>query len=186
MILKMADKLTNYICDKENIQSEKEIYRQGIALYISETLSFGSILLLSFCTGHIFYAIIYVLLFSKMRETFGGFHCQSFKTCIITYIGIYGLFEILMHIMVPECFQIFCMTLAVVIIWKLAPVEHVSKKLNSETKEEFQKKAKQLITALTICFYVSNFEYGNIAYTIWYCVCANAILMVLGKMRWYY
>ena len=81
VILKLADMIVNYLYDRNIIEDDIEIYRHGIALYISESISFSSIIVISLFTRHTLYTIGYILLFSKMRETFGGFHCKSFLSC---------------------------------------------------------------------------------------------------------
>lgn len=142
MILECADRIVEYLYNEEIIKEDKEIYRHGIALYISECISFSIIGIISVLTGHTPYTIGYILLFSKMRETFGGFHCNSFLTCNLTYVAIYILFEILLLIMVPQYIQIISTIICGLIIWKLAPVDHVKKMLSVEMKDLFKKKVQ--------------------------------------------
>lgn len=179
MIMLLADKVTDYLFRKEIIIEDFEIYRHGIALYISECLNFGSLLLISLCTGHTFYTVVYFFLFTKMRVTFGGFHCKSFFNCYITYIGIYLLFEMQLHIMIPLFIQVISF-IPCMMIWKLAPVEHVKKKLTYEIRNTACKKAK-MMTVFVIIIFLMMTHWRNLSITIWYCVCANTVLMILGK-----
>ena len=47
VILKLADMIVNYLYDRNIIEDDIEIYRHGIALYISESISFSSIIVIS-------------------------------------------------------------------------------------------------------------------------------------------
>lgn len=182
VILKLADMIANYLYDKNIIKDDVEIYRHGIALYISESISFSSIIVISLFTRHTLYTIGYILLFSKMRETFGGFHCKSFLTCNLTYITIYILFELLLIIMVPQYIQIISSIVCTAIIWKLAPVDHANKLLSETMKNRFSKESKGLIVITLICFYLISFINKNMSLMIWYCILTNAILLITGKL----
>ncbi|RGC47128.1 accessory gene regulator B family protein [Absiella sp. AM29-15] len=182
VILKLADMIAKYLYSKNIIEDDVEIYRHGIALYISECISFSSIIVISLFTRHTLYTIGYILLFSKMRETFGGFHCKSFLTCNLTYITIYILFELLLIIMVPQYIQIICSIVCTAIIWKLAPVDHANKILSETMKNGFSKEAKGLIVITLICFYLISFINKNMSLMIWYCILTNTILLITGKL----
>ena len=183
MILRIADKLTESMFRNDIISDDKEIYKFGIALCLSSGISFATVLLISLLTNHLFYAMIYLFIFTRLRTIMGGYHCKTYFTCNVAYISIYLIFEFLIGLE-WEFQNIFLMELfSSVLIWCYAPSEHKNKPLSNDEYRQFRLKSRIMVIMMVIGSFLISKINLLICFEFVYILSVNAILVLIGERR---
>ena len=84
------DTLINYLTENSYIdKNEQNFIRYGIEVFILNSISVISILMISFLTKNIIIGISFIINFVIVRTHLGGFHCQKPLNCIVIFPIIY-------------------------------------------------------------------------------------------------
>lgn len=181
MVLALAEKITDYLEEKEIITEDKEIYKLGFALNISTGFSFLVVFLIGVYCGNWINSILYIMTFALLRTRVGGYHCKSYFTCDASYISIFVLYEWLSTLTISLEWYVLIAVGTMAMLWVFAPIGHINKPLD-EYQLRYGKRNSRIVigilASLLAILYVVN---GGLAKTLCFVIVVNGILFLLGK-----
>lgn len=84
MVEFLAEYLTDILILNGIISVDKrDFYMYGLELFSIKTSFYLTILVLSLITGTLPISILYILLFTMLRQYTGGYHSKSFTLCFL-------------------------------------------------------------------------------------------------------
>lgn len=89
MINSISNKIVDCLNKRNILEEDISIYLYGTRLLLSYLLGTSLLLFIGIIINKIVEAIIYEVFMSTSRQILGGYHCKSYKTCIISYNCIY-------------------------------------------------------------------------------------------------
>lgn len=152
MLHSLASNIANRMFD-ENDKYPMDIYIYGIELVISSIISTSLIMITGLLTHTFIESLIYLLVFSLIRNYTGGYHCMSYLRCnivsVLSYIIVFLSLHFFSNIFANPfvMFSGYALTMLMALIF--APVKHENKEL---TKSE-EKKYKLLSLVMITLFY---------------------------------
>lgn len=165
MIIKLASYLTDYLEKNKIIQSRKEIYTIGFSLMLNTFLSYSVVILLSLKNNLLIESFLFISSFGFLREYIGGYHANSYFTCFIQYIFLF--FTAILFLQIPIYFLIVLTILSLLILTKIAPIEHPNNPFDSLKEERFKRMwKKRMLLCIIISFplFYIKVNYGKIIY----------------------
>lgn len=177
MIQSMSNKILNFFITRGAITEEYEIYRYGIEVILSNSIGMIVILLTSLYFNIIDQGIIFIIIFAELRSKTGGYHCNTYLWCNITYICTFMIYlGVMQYLTYSLCLAL--MGVCFIITLCLAPVDHYNKELNNEEKKKFK---KQSIICFVL-FTVISILIKRYTYIITYALVSASTLLVVGKV----
>lgn len=177
MIQSISNKILNFFITKGAITEEYEIYRYGIEVIVSNSIGMIVILLTSLYFNIVDQGIIFIIVFAELRSKTGGFHCDTYLWCNITYISTYLIYlGVMQYLNYSLCLTL--MGVCFLITLYLAPVDHYNKELNNEEKKKFR---KQSIVCFVL-FTIISILIKRYTYIITYALVSSSILLIVGKV----
>ena len=166
MIQEISRKIVDYLEIHNYLKEEREIYEYGCRSVISSMIGTILILIIGFMTNHPIEAILYEVVISSSRSILGGYHCKSYRSCIITYVNIFAGGLIISHyIKVSWVILLFIEMIGLLITVFLCPVENVNMRLSDVKKTIFNKYSIMyvfiLINIINVMF-IFDYKYVNI------------------------
>ncbi|MGO5051066.1 accessory gene regulator B family protein [Lachnospiraceae bacterium LCP25S3_G4] len=157
MITRIAEGIANFFAHKHLIpEDEKEIIRYGVEISISTIWGYVLLLTTGLLIGRFVDSCIFAILFMWLRLYAGGYHANSYHACsfamVISMLCALGTAELL------RVWNNFIMLLLLglccnSIIFIIAPIENVHKKLSSKQKKKFH----FISVAIGILYYMVAF-----------------------------
>lgn len=160
MINEVSKKLTNKFVDSEIIDSEdNDIYVYGLQLFLATILKGTGIFVVAFILGYAIETTIFIIFFSILRISAGGYHSKSYLNCFS--ITIFFIFISISIAKLTTLYDISFFTPITVIIsaalvYKFAPIDTPNKQLNSNEYNIYRRRSIRTIicqSLLIIMFY---------------------------------
>ena len=110
------EQLSLYLAQKLNARKNTDknltdVYRYGLEILLSSTLTSLSIIILSLFLNSFGYALLYFLITIPLRMAAGGYHANTHKKCFLlsncTYIILSLVHSLLLHCKLPSCIWFF-------------------------------------------------------------------------------
>jgi accessory gene regulator B len=153
MLQRYSEQLTEFLMIKGIIQSEnREIYEYGFVALLSTVINIIIVLTIGITAGIFLETIIFMFMFGILRVYCGGYHAESHITCVLVFIGIYGLAMTVVKFLPEEACGIFSVLAGVisfVFILFLAPIEHKNKPFIGDEYSKFRT-ISRIIAALEL------------------------------------
>lgn len=93
---KIATFLANKMLDEKMIsQEDKDWFIYSLQVVIEKIIGYVSILLLAMMFNCFFQTVLFLLVFSGVRQYSGGFHLKHFWSCYLLSIGLYVIFVLI-------------------------------------------------------------------------------------------
>lgn len=181
MVWELAEKLTDYLEEKEIITEDKEVYTYGFALNISTAFSFGVVMLIGLMRNNLLGSVLYIISFACLRTRVGGYHCKSYLTCDLSYISIYIVYESLRLLDLSQYLYGGLAMIAVTMLWVLAPIGHANKPLDEYQLLYGKRNSRITLAVLTILMLALWLVSGGLAQTLCFAIMINGILFIIGK-----
>ncbi len=137
MINFISNNIINYFIEKKLITEEYEIYRFGLSIIVSYSVSAGVILIFGFISKHLLEAFTYLFFFDKLREYGGGYHANSYLKCNITFIIIYLANNCLVKLF-SFSFSMILALICISFLINYLPVEHPNKPISLDKRKTHQ------------------------------------------------
>lgn len=152
MITKLAESITAFLIRRSYAGiREKDIVCYGMEVIISTIVGWTMILIVGAVCGNVLYSFVFGVVFLTLRSFTGGYHADTYLKCNMTLVTIF-LASLLMEKILAYYCRWYIMEAAflldIVVIWKLAPVEHPYKPLGKEQKRRSKKISIVLCTLL--------------------------------------
>lgn len=144
-------KIVNLMLEKEKLKAEKSVYEFGLKVLINESFTFLLTILISIILKQVEFSIIYIFLFSYLREYSGGYHASTYWKCRICYIAMFML-NIISLSFIELKYPIITAFACNFVLWKIAPVDCASKRIVSAEKNYYRNKLlkRQKITMIFV------------------------------------
>lgn len=182
MIDYLSDSISGFFV-RHNIISddERSIYKYGAEITISTLIGIVLILTSGIILKNILDSIIFLLCFIFIRIYSGGYHCDTYLKCNITFIGVY-LLRLLIKIIVPLAFEPFfslvLMIISMTIIFIFSPLENINKPLVTVEVKKYRKISILLSSCWCVLSVIAYFINLHISRSIVLTMFSIAILMI--------
>lgn len=190
MVERLAQIITYKFIEKSVIREEnRDVYICGCGILVSEFISTCILFIIGICMGIFFETILYLLVFTCIRINAGGYHAGSYNRCISIFsICAFILFVLVEWIIRMKMFHylILAMIFADIIIFALAPVEDLNKRLSYQENIKFRKSSIIIcstITVISIIIYNVLPHWRGVASYAMIAVCENAMLLIAGNFK---
>lgn len=134
---------------------EKDFYAYCINGFIEYSLNILTTILIGIATGMILETLLYLVLIIPLRRFAGGFHAKTAVTCyvlsMIMFVGTIFSADLLSKSQLFVNYSPFLFIPTLALIYILAPVETVNKKIN---KQESILQKRIVLAALIICTFL--------------------------------
>ncbi|WP_314062562.1 accessory gene regulator B family protein [uncultured Vagococcus sp.] len=159
MISKLSNKIvTNWtkgsVIKKEHVSA----YHYGCELFISDMISNIIVLSAAAMMGKVIEMLLFLVVFTYIRVACGGYHATSYKNCILIFTSsTIAFFLGINWLMAEDLHQLLIVFagISVLIIFILAPVDHVNKPLTEEEKVAFRQKTIKRLFLIVLALGVS-------------------------------
>lgn len=152
MLHSLASAIANRMFDEQD-KYPIEIYIYGIELIISSIISTALIIIVGLVTHTIIESLLYLLVFSLIRNYTGGYHCMSYLRCnivsVLSYVMVFLSIYFFSNFFANPFVMFSGYALSIIMAIIFAPVKHENKEL---TKDE-EKKYKLLSLLMITLFY---------------------------------
>lgn len=149
---RLSEKLTVYIINAGAVSEELyAVYQYGFQIGLEMLCCFVFCLGIAICLHMIPEFIVFTGVFVLLRTYAGGVHLNSFGACFICSVAVQT-----MALLVNNRYQLsirnaWIIILAMsVLIWRLAPVDSISRELDSEEKAHCRKVTMKIVVGMLI------------------------------------
>lgn len=166
-------------------EKDKAIYHYSVEVLIEKLIGMSLILLLSIWFGLVGQTILFLIYFSAVRKHAGGFHANTFRTCLIGTVGIYVLYAKVLypfltkHMNINMALTVIALMLSLVIGAVNHPNMEWSKKEHDDSKYITRVTAFIEFTSIVIFSYL-KFEQSYILFMSFGLI-LSAFLLSMGK-----
>lgn len=165
MIKAVSYNIVNYLEQQGYLREEKEIYLYGAKLLVSYLIGTLIALAISIITNTLIEFVIYEACIYTSRGILGGYHCKSYTSCILTYVGLF-----LLGIGTSNIYNFDIYVFSIIQMWGIiitcicCPVQNIKKELSRSKQIYFKKYSIMYIFVYLLILntlYYTNNEYVN-------------------------
>ena len=187
----MTDRLISQMIKCNIIDKEdEEIYRFGLEGLILKLVHYTTYLLIAVFLGEVIPFFIFFVSFLILRKNAGGYHAKTKSSCYIssclTVLGIIVFMKYLREWNNLGLILSFCISLADIAIFIIAPLGNKNRELDEEEVMHFKRRTRLFLIIENIFFIVFTIaEKENYVVTIAIvtAVICEAVLLLLEKIR---
>lgn len=187
MVGYLADLWVNTLYTNGRInEKEKAIYYYSVEVFIEKLMGVSLILFFSIWFDVFGETILFLLFFSAIRKHAGGFHAETFRTCLMGSVGIYVLYTKAFYPFIAKHMNINIMFtfIALMFILVIGAINHPnmgwSKKEHDNS--DYITRVTAFVEFLSIMLFLYlNFEDSYILYMSFGMI-LSAFLLALGKV----
>lgn len=187
MISKLAKNMAHFFVVQNITEAPREaIYAYGMELLISDVLNTLIVLLIALLSHTLSAVVVFIAVFMGLRQFVGGYHANSHLSCMFTLVIVmlvfsYGICNI--NGQLAQIFSISFITIALPIIFFIAPVPHPNKPMSEEKGIKLRKRSYILAVILTIAVIaLLVFQYQKLSLYVSSGILLSAIAALLGHL----
>lgn len=183
---KLVNKLTEYLIHKEVIlQEKKNIYQFGFQVGLEVTLNTVISILIAVACNMEIECIVFFMVFIPLRSYAGGLHLNSYIKCMIcSCLSLLLILLIVKYIDINRILMMCIITLSIIIIKVIKPVEHVNRPVSRKKYAEFIKKLNITLMVLAVASVVLFvLDVKRMLYTVAVTMLFMALILFLGKVK---
>ena len=185
MISKLAKNIARFFVVQNITEESKEvIYAYGMELLISDVLNTIIVLLIALISHTLPAVVIFIAVFMGLRQFVGGYHANSHLSCMFTLVMVMLVFSYSIcnvSVQIAPIFSIGFITIALPIIFCIAPVPHPNKPMSEEKRIKLRKRSIILTVAISVAVIVLLvFQYQKISLYVSSGILLSAIMALLG------
>ena len=186
MISKLAKNIAHFFVIQNITEESKEvIYAYGMELLISDVLNTIIVLLIALISHTLPAVVVFIAVFMGLRQFVGGYHANSHLSCMFTLVMVMLVFSYSICNVsgqIAPIFSIGFITIALPIIFCIAPVPHPNKPMSEEKGVKLRKRSIILAVALsTAMIALLVFQYRKISFYVSSGILLSAIMALLGR-----
>lgn len=133
-------------------EAEADIYRYGLDLLLSSIINILSILMLGIITHHFKATALMVLFYIPLQSFGGGYHANTHLMCYAITLSVMAA-SVCIAQYVPVSWLLSFSIPGIVVLFKLAPVEHE----NAPFSVSFAAKMKKVVRSISAIFLLTSF-----------------------------
>ena len=148
----LSERLTGYIVKSGAISEESYVvYQYGFQIGLEMLCCFVVCLGVAVYLHMILEFFVFTGIFMSLRTYAGGLHLNSFVSCFVCSVFVQTAVLLLNSLYVlPLSATWIATVLCVILIWKLAPVESVNRKLDSDEKKHCKKVTAKIAVGILV------------------------------------
>lgn len=193
MVESFANKITSFLVYSKAIEDQEyNLYLYGFKTLIAFVINIVVILFVGSMINRFKETLLFLLCYCPIRQFTGGYHADSYKKCLISFILIYlaniFIVERLAHNNL-EYFIIVAMLIGYIGIYFLSPLEHRNNPLNYKERKKYRKVAIY-ISSIVIIFSMIGINFSEIyKYSIYaassiICIYVMLVLGIIKQRNW--
>lgn len=182
----MADRITGSLFSEGIISDEDmEIVRFGLESLIGNLLGIVLTLTVGICFKRVGEALLLWPLLFLLRKNAGGYHAATKKRCllisVVMLVMCFTFFSMISHTMIS---YVICAIVTGCIIWLLAPVDNLSKKLDDVEHKVYKMRSRIILgvegAALALVMYFKLFNWEIVARSVCMTFFVVSISLLMG------
>lgn len=189
MITRMSNKLSSFFAANGIIkEADTEVYEYSLEILFSTVINFAAVIIIAVLTKSILITSVYLLGFIPLRLIAGGFHADTHFKCFLVLMCTYSAFLAAVRFL-PQAWLFYSVILSVsvtiILIFILAPVEDKNKPVSAEAKRSFKIKSRitVLIYAAVVILLLFRFPGNRIAFSLSLGVLSVALSLLATLIR---
>lgn len=161
-------------------EDEYHNFEYGIWVLVADICDFVPVLLISIYFHNLGYAILYIVIFSLLRQFTGGYHANTLLGCVILYSLTFLLYSVFFQLMMENIKLMIIVSIIISLSSLLiVPVVHMNHKLSEEEITNNKQSSVISIVILVLLNILMTFIDIKISITISYVLIVNSILAYL-------
>ena len=186
MISKLAKNIAHFFVIQNITEESKEvIYAYGMELLISDVLNTIIVLLIALISHTLPAVVIFIAVFMGLRQFVGGYHANSHLSCMFTLVIVMLVFSyVICNVseQIAPIFSIGFITIALPVIFCIAPVPHPNKPMSEEKRIKLRERSIILAVALSAAVIaLLVLQYQKISLYVSSGILLSAIMALLGR-----
>lgn len=186
-MIKIAQKLTNFILDKKLIQADDyEVYQYGFQSFLEISINILCSIIIAVILDMKLECIIFFLIFIPLRSYNGGFHLDKYYACLFfSCISLGSILFIVKYLTPPLYVSLILYLLSLLLILSIGPVDHPNRKVDESENTHFIKKTRlALLLSLVVAFIFLLTDQRRFLFLESLVFVLVSSTVVLGKMRY--
>ena len=189
MIHQVSRQITRSLINNDIIKfDDVSVYQYGLEVLIMTIAKFTGLFLIGLLTGYLIETIVFILAFSSIRIYAGGYHASTVFKCFMLSLFFLSLDIIAcqkLMVVNNSWISIASAGVALLVIYKLAPVEVVTRPISERERLYFRKLSLLVTTVFFIA--VVYFSINNLY--LWYVgvfamgMLIEALTLIIEKTR---
>ena len=181
-----AETITQKLFENHSINKEQyEICKFGIQQGLTILLNIVTIIIVGIIVGVLWQAVLFMVFYFPLRSYAGGYHAKTSVRCYMYSILLIIIVLLAIKLLVfTRLVYIFAFLISFGIIFILAPVEDLNKKLDNIEKSVYKKRTRIVTTIEGMLFVISLFLKLNILINVLtYSFITMALILSFGKYK---
>lgn len=186
MLNHIIDKtLERFVLEGSISKKESDIYRFGLECMLLKIVHYITYFLIAFLLHSLGSLLLSACIFAPLRSRVGGYHARTRWGCYVFSCFMVVILCILNGNPIPNCYLIFGLWSADVIIYLLAPVKTESNPLDLDEEKRFHKQAIGILIVANFFILWMLWEDIVICNYLFNGIVMTVILLLFGKvMEW--
>lgn len=159
MVKYLSEKIADFfIGDAEEYQCERDVYIYGCEVLCSILLNIAVVCIVGLLFGKLFCSIAFFASFAIVRHFSGGYHANTHLKCnlilLINCVAVMGIIALpIMYQPLGNVLEGVMVLFAIVVIYRLAPMDNVNKEIPEERRKGLKRKSVivVLMLELSVC-----------------------------------
>ena len=159
MVKCLSEKIADFfIGDTEEYKRERDVYVYGCEVLCSILLNIAVVCIVGLLFGELHCSIAFFASFAIVRHFSGGYHANTHLKCnlilLINCVAVMGIIALpIMYQPLGNVLEGLMMLFAIVVIYRLAPMDNVNKEIPEERRKGLKRKSiiVVLMLELSVC-----------------------------------
>lgn len=182
----LAERLTDSFAERGIISDEeKEVICFGLESLQGNLLGIILTLVIGICFRQVEESLILWLLLFPLRKNAGGYHATTKRRCLL--VSTIMLIISFVFFSVIECTLLLysiCIVITGIIIWELAPIDNLSKKLDATERKVYRRRTRVILGGEGIIFVLAIcFGLGSLAKSVAMTYLIVSISLIMGWVK---
>lgn len=187
MYNKLVKTVFSEVIAQAESEDEQDVVVYGLEAIVSTLVDILAMLLIGFVSHSLLGSVVYLLAFCTIRVLAGGFHANSYLSCLLCSIISYS-FIVIINSFVTKEHNLILMIMAAIsygVILIIAPVLNGKREFSCKEVITIKKKVKVILAlelVVTIVLYLINFEIYKFAI---YAIITEGVFGMMGKIKYW-
>jgi len=186
MFKRTAETITQKLFENHSINKEQyEVCKFGIQQGLIILLNMVTIIIVGIIVGELWQAILFMIFYFPLRSYAGGYHAKTSVRCYVYSILLIIIVLLAIKLSVfTRLVYIFAFMVSIIIIFILAPVEDLNKKLDNIEIGVYKKRTRIVTTIEGMLFIISFIHNFTILIdVIFWVFIVMASILCIGKIK---
>jgi accessory gene regulator B len=116
-----------------------------VEVLLATVMNFAMLYLLAIVSDQVWQTTMFIVGFVPLRSLAGGYHAKTHFRCLMTLLFTYAVFLAIIYLMPQELYisaTMICVSLSLILVWLLSPVEDKNKPLSASEQRYFRGRSR--------------------------------------------